>query len=143
MIGNSVIGIYDEIMKPITIDESTSTRGKKKVTELLLEYLIGIFRPLIPVMARAGILESTLVFSNTLEILSAQDNIYEVLLPISDATFYFMSIMVAYTTAAELKVNKVVTIAVVSILLLPNMITILAEGIDLLGIGLKSVAYSS
>lgn len=143
VIGNSVIEVYDEIMKLITIDESISTKGKKKVTELLLEYLIGIFQPLIPVMAGAGILKSILVLLSTLEILSAQDNIYKVLLSISDATFYFMPIMVAYTTAAKLKTNKMVAIAAVGVLLLPNMTTMLVEGIDLLGIGLKNVAYSS
>ena len=137
VIGNSVIEVYDEIMKLITIDESISTKGKKKVTELLLEYLIGIFQPLIPVMAGAGILKSILVLLSTLEILSAQDNIYKVLLSISDATFYFMPIMVAYTTAAKLKTNKMVAIAAVGVLLLPNMTTMLVEGIDLLGIGLN------
>ena len=139
VIGNSVIEVYDEIMKLITIDESISTKGKKKVTELLLEYLIGIFQPLIPVMAGAGILKSILVLLSTLEILSAQDNIYKVLLSISDATFYFMPIMVAYTTAAKLKTNKMVAIAAVGVLLLPNMTTMLAEGIDFLGMMEKAL----
>ena len=45
-----------------------------------------------------------------------------------------MPIMVAYTTAAKLKTNKMVAIAAVGVLLLPNMTTMLVEGIDLLGL---------
>ena len=55
IIGNNVIEVYDEIMKIYTpTKEIENIVGeKKKVTTLILEYIVGIFQPLVPAMAGA------------------------------------------------------------------------------------------
>lgn len=144
VIGNSVIEVYDELMKMCVLNETQGAKkAKRKPSEILLEYLIGIFQSLIPVMAGAGILKSLLVLCTTTGIFATDNAIYKVLISISDAAFYFMPIMVAYTTATKLKAIKMVAIAAVGVLLLPNMTTMLTEGINLFGIRLKSVAYNA
>ncbi|MDO4467479.1 MAG: beta-glucoside-specific PTS transporter subunit IIABC [Bacillota bacterium] len=146
VIGNNVVEVYDEIMKNYSIGGATvsaSTTEKRKVSEIILEYLVGIFQPLIPVMAGAGILKSILVLLTTLGIMAKDSSLYSVLISISDATFYFMPMMVAYTTATKLKTNRMVAIAAVGVTLLPNMTTMLADGLSLFGIGLRAVAYNA
>lgn len=148
VIGSSVVEVYDELMKLFVPNSENVSKvekagDKKSIASLILEYLIAIFQPLIPVMAGAGILKSILILLSTVGLLSADDNVYKVLLSISDATFYFMPMMVAYTTANKLRTNKMVAIAAVGVLLLPNMTTMLTEGLDFLGIGLKNVTYNS
>lgn len=145
VIGNAVIEVYDEIMKNYAIGGETvaANKGKTNIKDLLLEYLVGIFQPLIPAMAGAGILKSILVLLSTLGILTSDQNVYRVLISISDATFYFMPMMVAYTTATKLKTNRMVAIAAVGVTLLPNMTTMLGEGLDFMGIGLRAVSYNA
>lgn len=145
VIGNDVVEVYDEIVKNYSIGGSSANvkKGKRKVSELLLEYLVGIFQPLIPVMAGAGILKSILVLLTTLSLMSKESSLYNVLISISDATFYFMPMMVAYTTATKLKTNRMVAVAAVGVTLLPNMTTMLTEGISLFGISLRAVAYNA
>lgn len=145
VIGNDVVEVYDEIVKNYSIGGSSANvkKGRKKVSEVLLEYLVGIFQPLIPVMAGAGILKSILVLLTTLSLMSKESSLYNVLISISDATFYFMPMMVAYTTATKLKTNRMVAVAAVGVTLLPNMTTMLTEGISLFGITLRAVAYNA
>lgn len=145
VIGNDVVEVYDEIVKNYSVGGSSVAvkKDKRKVSEVLLEYLVGIFQPLIPVMAGAGILKSILVLLTTLSVMSKESSLYNVLISISDATFYFMPIMVAYTTATKLKTNRMVAVAAVGVTLLPNMTTMLTDGISLFGIGLRAVAYNA
>ena len=145
VIGNDVVEVYDEIVKNYSVGDSSVAvkKDKRKVSEVLLEYLVGIFQPLIPVMAGAGILKSILVLLTTLSVMSKESSLYNVLISISDATFYFMPIMVAYTTATKLKTNRMVAVAAVGVTLLPNMTTMLTDGISLFGIGLRAVAYNA
>ena len=145
VIGNDVVEVYDEIVKNYSVGGSSVAvkKEKRKVSEVLLEYLVGIFQPLIPVMAGAGILKSILVLLTTLSVMSKESSLYNVLISISDATFYFMPIMVAYTTATKLKTNRMVAVAAVGVTLLPNMTTMLTDGISLFGIGLRAVAYNA
>lgn len=143
VIGNSVIEVYDELMKICSVKDEQQSGEKKKIGAILLEYLIGIFQPLIPAIAGAGILKSILILLSTIGLLSKTAPIYMILMSISDATFYFMPMMVAVTTATKLKTNKLVAVAAVGVLLLPNMSTMLSNGISLFGLGLKNVTYSS
>lgn len=145
VVGNSVIEVYDELMKMITIQENrqTSSDEKKKIGKVVLEYLVAIFQPLIPAISGAGILKSILILLSTVGILDTSNTIYRVLMSISDATFYFMPMMVAITAATKLQINKLVALASVGVLLLPNMSTMLSEGVAFAGIGIKSVTYSS
>ncbi len=126
VIGNAVIEVYDELLKVGSFGKgkengAAAPEEKKSLGNLVLEYLVGIFQPLIPAIAGAGILKSILILLLTLGLLTKDHDIYKIFISISNATFYFMPMMVAITTATKLNTNKLVALAAVGVLLLPDM----------------------
>lgn len=145
IIGNNVIEVYDEIMKIYTpnSEKKESIAEKKKITTLILEYVIGIFQPLVPAMAGAGVLKSLLILFSTIGILDVTSDIYKVLMSIGDATFYFLPLMVAVTTATKLNTNKLVALVAGAVFLFPTNINLLSNGMTLFGFGVKNITYTS
>lgn len=144
VIGNNVIELYDELVKICQPKQDGKIQGeKKKPGALLLEFVVGIFQPLVPAIAGAGVLKSILILLSTFHIMGTNDGLYVILVSISDATFYFLPLMVAITTATKLNTNKLVALAAVGVLILPANVALLAEGFTILGISVKNVVYNS
>ena len=148
IIGNNVIEVYDEIMKICPLGAANmGLRGvnkeKNNIPSQFLEFIMGIFQPLVPALAGAGVLKSVLLLLSLLGILSPSSAIYTILITISDATFYFLPIMVAVTTANVLKSNRLVAVAAVGYMLLPATTAMLAKGTVIFGITLTNIAYGA
>lgn len=146
VIGNNVVEVYDELLKICPLNGNDSAVVKKddrKWGAKFLEFVISVFQPLVPAIAGAGVLKSILLLLSMFGLLATDSTIYTALAAISDATFYFLPIMVAVTTANTLKSNRLVAIAAVGYLLLPATTTALADGMTLFGFAVKNVTYSS
>ncbi len=147
VIGNSVVEVYDELLKLAPLngkaEESTSTKSDKSWGARLLEFVINIFQPLVPAIAGAGVLKSVMLLLSMFGLVASDSTIYSVLTGISDATFYFLPLMVAVTTANALKCNRLVAIAAVGYLLLPATTTAIGEGMNLFGLTVQNITYSS
>lgn len=144
IIGNTVIEMYDAILQIYQPkSEVASTMQDKKIGTIVLEYVVGIFQPLVPAIAGAGVLKSVLILLSTFDIVSTTDGLYTILLSISDATFYFLPLMVAITTATKMNTNKLVALVAAAVLILPANVTLLEEGVTILGFTVKNVVYNS
>lgn len=143
VIGNNVVEVYDELIKIFKPEKLLKNNETKKIGSIFLEYLIGIFQPLVPAIAGAGVLKSLLILLSVLKIVEKTDGFYIILNSISDATFYFLPLMVAITTSNKLKTNRLVALSSVGVFLLPNNIALLSEGIKIFGITLKNIQYNS
>lgn len=146
IIGNTVIEMYDELMKiyrPHGGNAIMQGKEKQKLGTLILEFIVGIFQPLVPAIAGAGVLKSILILLSTFHIMSASDGLYMILVSISDATFYFLPLMVAVTTATKMNTNKLVALVAAGVLLLPVNVTMLENGFTIFGIAVKNVVYNS
>lgn len=146
VIGNNVVEVYDELLKicPVTGNQVAETKkDDRKWGAKLLELVISVFQPLVPAIAGAGVLKSVLLLLSMFGLLASDSTVYTALAAISDATFYFLPIMVAVTTANTLKSNRLVAIAAVGYLLLPATTATLADGMTLFGFAVKNITYSS
>ena len=148
VIGNSVVEVYDAIMAACDFGAAGSKQAaaaapRRGVGELLLEYLVGIFQPLVPAIAGAGVLKSVLLLLNLVGLLSTTDTVYTMLAAVSDATFYFLPLLVAVTTANMFKSNRLVAVAAVGYLLLPATTTAISEGMTIFGLTVPAIAYNS
>lgn len=146
VIGNNVVEVYDELLKicPVTGNQVAETKkDDRKWGAKLLEFVISVFQPLVPTIAGAGVLKSVLLLLSMFGLLASDSTVYTALAAISDATFYFLPIMVAVTTANTLKSNRLVAIAAVGYLLLPATTAALADGMTLFGFAVKNITYSS
>ncbi|MDE6195579.1 MAG: beta-glucoside-specific PTS transporter subunit IIABC [Erysipelotrichaceae bacterium] len=146
VIGNDVVEVYDEIMKVYTADENNTSKAsseKRALGKQFIEFIISVFQPLVPVIAGAGVLKSVLMLLAMTPLLDKTSTIYNLLVAISDATFYFLPIMVAITTANVLKCNRLVAVASVGYLLLPATTTLLSGNTQLLGFTIPNITYHS
>jgi PTS system beta-glucosides-specific IIC component len=155
IIGNEVIEVYDALVRlPGVKDRAGATtvvgapkkkKGWAHPGRILLDFLVGVFQPLVPVIAGAGILKSLLILLGVLGWMDTTGQNYLVLISIPNAVFYFLPLMVAVTTATKLNSNKLLALAAVSVLILPSLSTLVAAegGAHLLGFQISNVNYST
>ena len=146
VIGNDVVEVYDEVIKLIGNNfEGSGQKQKEKMKPgaFLIDFLIGIFQPLIFAVAGAGVLKSLLLLLKIAGILDASGQTFMILNYIADAPLYFLPILVAATTANKLKVNYLVAMAAVSALILPNMTAAIGDGATLFGFGIRNITYAN
>lgn len=146
VIGNNVVEVYDTLLKICPLSGNQGIEAKKddrKWGAKLLEFIISVFQPLVPAIAGACVLKSVLLLLSMFGLLANDSTVYTALAAISDATLYFLPIMVAVTTANALKSNRLVAVAAVGYLLLPATTQALTDGMTLFGFAVKNVTYSS
>ncbi|GIO37097.1 PTS beta-glucoside transporter subunit EIIBCA [Paenibacillus antibioticophila] len=153
VIGNEVVEVYEAVHQllggsPNPNSESAAAasevkpKEKRKLGSVILDFIVGVFQPLIPAIAGAGMLKSLLLLLGLMHVLNPEGQTYKILFQIGDAALYFLPLLVAVTTANKLKVNTLVALAAVGALLLPNMTAMLGEGAQLFGLQIKSIAYA-
>lgn len=147
VIGNEVIEVYDEVYKLIgdskLTQHSTATkREKQKLSAVILDFIVGVFQPLVPAIAGGGVLKSLLLILTLVGLMDSSGQTYKILNYIGDATLYFLPLLVAATTANKLKVNYLVAVAAVGALVLPNMSSFIGGGAQLFGLDIKSITYA-
>lgn len=146
VIGNNVVEVYDAILKGHVIGTAAKAAPAQKQSfgATLLAGMVSIFQPLVPAIAGAGVLKSLLLLISLVGLLATTDPLYMMLAAISDATFYFLPLMVAVTAADTFRCNRLVALAAVGYLLLPATSTALAEGTySLFGFAAPAIAYNA
>jgi beta-glucoside PTS system EIICBA component len=146
IVGNNVIEVYDELLKLGKFgsqNNNNTSKNKKKIGTVVLDFIVSVFQPLIPAIAGAGILKSILLLLVMFNLIDKSGHTYLIISYIGDAVFYFLPIMVAITTATKLNVNKVVAVAAMSTLLFPNMTALLGKGANFFYIPITNISYAS
>lgn len=143
IIGNEVIEVY-EVLKSLVGDIAGTevVQENKKWSEVLIDFVISIFQPLIPAVAGGGVLKSLLLLLVSVGWMEKGSSTYVILDAIGSAPLYFLPILVAITTAMKLKVNIVVAVSAVGALLIPSMTKLLADGAVVFEVSLKNIPYA-
>jgi PTS system beta-glucosides-specific IIC component len=146
IIGNDVIEVYDELLKLGSFQGNADSAkgGKKNIGATILDLMVGIFQPLVPAIAGAGILKALLTVLTTFGVLTTDDTIYKVFYYVADAALYYLPILVAVTTATKLNVNRLVAVSIVGAMIYPNTAALLGieGGAYFFGIHLQSIGYT-
>lgn len=118
---------------------------KKNVSNLLVDYISGIFHPIINLLSAAGILKGILAILTASELLSLTGGTYLVFNAMADSMFYFLPMMLAYTSAKKFGANPFTAMVIAGVLLYPALTTVFDSGADVIfaGLPMKSVTYHS
>ncbi|MCT3035204.1 PTS beta-glucoside transporter subunit IIBCA [Pediococcus parvulus] len=143
IIGNDVVEMFDSVQSLLSGNESTGKKQKQSIGHIVLDFIIGVFQPLVPAIAGGGILKSVLMLIAMFGWMSDKSQTYQILNLIGGAPLYLLPILVAITTAQKLKVNPLVAVSTVGVLILPDMVTMLGKGTSLFGMHVLNVTYSS
>ena len=145
IIGNAVVEMFDAINAQLgSLDGNAAAAApKQKWYQVFLDFLVGIFQSLVPAIAGAGVLKSLLILFSSVGWMSVTSPTYQIFSFIGSAPLYFLPLLVAVTTAQKLNVNVLVSLSIVSVLVYPDMVTLLGKGTKLFGVGVTNITYSS
>ncbi|MGG0661632.1 PTS transporter subunit EIIC, partial [Bacillus altitudinis] len=152
IIGNDVGYVYKEFAK--LIDHNPEASGQivqnkdhsfKGYFNRFANLITGIFAPIIPAIAGAGMLKALLILLPMLNLMKEDSQTYLVLKIISDAAFFFLPILLAYTSSQKFGTNPMVSMALAGVLLHPNLTALFSSGdpVAFAGIPLKAVSYGA
>ncbi len=147
IIGTDVANVCAAIKKiaGLTDDNQSAGQDNKKILDKILDTVAGIFTPILPAITGAGMLKAFLIIFSMIGVISSDSQTYAALEFISDAAFYFLPVMLAYTSAVKFQCNPFVAISIAGVLLHPSFSGIVAAGenFSMFGLPVALNSYSS
>jgi len=165
IIGPNVDEVYEEVLESNNLDNLRETNTKDKSEESseekpsknqgfsfktlfskILDFIIGSFSPIIPVITMAGMLKAILILIITVYPNASDSSTYSIFSTIADATYYFLPILLAYTSSLKIKSNPYIAVVMAGIMLHPNFQVLRDAGeksVAIFGLSARLVNYSS
>lgn len=128
IIGTHVAEVFEEVEKLVDIKEGTTVKGKKKIFEVIIDFVAGVFQPVIHALSGAGMVKALLALLVVAGIVSTENQTYMLLNMFADGVFYYLPLILAFTTAQKLKCNPILAVGVAAMMLHPNWMTLVAAG---------------
>lgn len=115
----------------------------KRAGSVFMDFVVGVFTPIIPAIAGAGVFKSLLIAAVALGWVAKDNPTYLTLIAIPDAVFYFLPLLVTFTAARKLSVNIPLALGIVGLLVFPGFTTLVAGGASVFGLPVPAVSYAS
>ncbi|MBR0591755.1 beta-glucoside-specific PTS transporter subunit IIABC [Bacillus pumilus] len=150
IIGAKVAEVYEEIDHLVghSSNESAPVKNTSKMNpiEVVFDVISGIFTPILPAIVGSGLIKGIMALLVSLGWLTETSATYQVLQIFSNAVFYFLPFLIAYSAAKKFKTRESLALALAGILLYPTMIEGAAKGADplsFLGLSIPLNNYTS
>lgn len=129
VIGTEVADYFAPIAKELGLDETSErSEGEKKgVVSLFMDTVSGVFGPIVPAIAGAGMIKGLMAGLVALNVISNQTDTYLIIDMIASGVFTFLPFFVAASAARIFKTNPYLAIAIAATLQFPTMTTAVAE----------------
>lgn len=131
VIGPHVADVFEEVEKLVDMNSNKNEQPteKKKIFSVILDFISGVFMPVIPALSGAGMIKAVLAILVVFNVVSTQSQTYYLLNNVfADGIFYFLPLMLAYTCAQKLKCNPILAIGVAAMMLHPNWNGLVSAG---------------
>ena len=135
VIGNNVSDVYDVVNEIGHFSEESSSEevgsdksGKKmSAGAMFIDTISGVFQPVLGVLCASGIIKGLLALLVFLNVLAPTDGTYQILWAIGDGFFYFLPIILGYTSAKKFGANPFIGLAIGGALVYPGIVGLSAE----------------
>lgn len=124
VIGNHVGDVYEDVLSVAGISEGSSSEEpdeKMSLFDRLIDIISGSFQPFLGVLAASGMLKGILSAFVAFGWMSGESDVYKLLFNIGDAIFYFMPIVIGYTSAKKFKLAPLVGMTIGMALCMPAL----------------------
>lgn len=109
---------------------------KKSIFDTILDYVVSIFIPIMPMFIGGGIIKGLLTMAVNLGWLDSSSGFYQVFYAVSDAFLFFMPMIVSFLAAKKFKCNEVIAEGLACAMFYPQLNSAMVEGIDFLGLAI-------
>lgn len=142
VIGTDVANYYEAIADQLGLDKSSDdnnqTEEKKGLVSLFMDTVSGVFGPIVPAIAGAGMIKGLMSGLVALNVISDATDTYQVIDMLASGVFTFLPFFVAASAAKMFKTNEYLAIAIAAALQFPTMMNAAEAGnisqFDLFGI---------
>lgn len=152
IVGSKVAEVFNAVEKlrngqagAVSAPATRRPRSWKHVGSTVMDFIVSVFTPIIPAIAGAGIFKSLLVLASAVGWISPASDNFKLLTAIPDAVFGFLPLLVAYTAAKKLDVNRPLALGIVGVLVFPAFTALASRegGIQLFGLAVPAVPYNA
>ncbi len=146
IIGSDVACVYQPLSAMIGAGTTAAAAAKnEKIGSKIIGTIAGIFTPLISAVIAGGMLKAVLSLLTVFSLLDPSTQSYAILSLISDAPFYFLPFLVAFTASKKFNTNTIISMSLAGVLLYPTLATLGGETgqVFFFGIPVVSATYSS
>ena len=150
VLGTKVTKIYDAMLPMVSLDDQEAGESEKgNIWNRMLIAVSNMFTPMVPAIAASGLLKGLLTIVKIIVANGGGDittnQTYIILLAATDAIFYFMPIILAYTSAKVFKANEFVAMALAGTMCYPAIITLMTgeAAVAIFGIEITKASYTS
>ena len=150
VLGTKVNQVYDAIIPMISIDETTEIREEKvSIWNRILIAVSAMFTPMVPAIAASGLLKGFLTIA---KIMAAKQGVditvnqtYTLIMAGTDALFYFMPVILAYTSAKVFKANEFIAMALGGTMCYPSVVALMTgkDVVSMFGVTITKASYAS
>lgn len=136
IIGNDVPVVYNELVKNMSGSpgqkassaDPGANKQKKNPLSNVLDFISGIFTPVLPAITGAGMIKGIIALLVAMEWIGTTNSTYIILSAIGDGAFYFLPIILAISAARKLGSNMYIGAAIGAAILHPTVTTLLSSG---------------
>ncbi|MEG9463698.1 MAG: PTS transporter subunit EIIC, partial [Bacillus amyloliquefaciens] len=148
IVGNDVPKVYQALMESSGLsDESANktSKQKKNVLSAVFDVISGVFTPILPAIAGAGMIKGLVALAVTFGWMSEKSQTHSILTAVGDGAFYFLPLLLAVSAARKFRCNPYVAAAVAGAILHPDLTALLGAGksISFIGLPVTAATYSS
>lgn len=132
LIGTEVGKLYDEFEPLVKGDgEAAITKvddsSKGSIISNIFSAVSAIFAPILPALAGSGILRGLLILSVQLGLISEQSGTYSILYVASMSVFYFLPVLLAFTSARRFGASPYISALIGAALINPDFIGLMGN----------------
>ncbi len=150
VLGTKVNNVYDAIVPMISIDETTEISEEKvSIWNRILIAVSAMFTPMVPAIAASGLLKGFLTIAKILLAKQGVDitvnQTYTLIMAGTDALFYFMPVILAYTSAKVFKANEFIAMALGGTMCYPSVVALMTgkDVVSMFGVTITKASYAS
>lgn len=128
-----------------TLDDSTASKKKTNPVQKVIEGIVGCIIPAIPGMLAASLTRTLALVLSMVGLLATDSPTYQMLDMAGTAGMYFFPLIIAYTAAVKFKATPSVAIVLCSVLLYPDFISNVTNGVgmSIFGLPVYSGSYAN
>ncbi|MBM7651965.1 beta-glucoside-specific PTS transporter subunit IIABC [Neobacillus cucumis] len=129
VIGTHVKDVFEEVEKNIDVVSSNDRVSEKKSpVSAVIDFVSGVFQPVIPALSGAGMVKAVLALLVVLKVITNESQTYYMLNLFADGVFFFLPMILAYTVAQKLRCNPILAVSVAAMMMHPNWGALVTAG---------------
>ncbi|MGI5948662.1 MAG: PTS transporter subunit EIIC [Lachnospiraceae bacterium] len=126
IIGTSVHKYYEILMQKIDLkDDAPQAEEKEQKKDFItwfMDMVSGVFGPIVPAIAGAGMIKGLIGGLVALGVISNTTDTYKIIDMLASGVFTFLPFFIAASAAKKFKTNQYIAIAMASIIMYPTMV---------------------